>query len=125
MKLAVRMFSKLFLVAIAAFFINAQVVSAQIKTKQKKSNVPSQEQVQKKVTNIGKSLDLSETKTKDLSVIYTNYYDKLREKKQAGCDPQEMKTLRKDFNKQVKTLLSPEEFEKLKSLNPSKSKKQM
>ena len=47
----------------------------------------------------------------------------IRTAKLAGeVSPEKMKASRKDFNKKVKSLLSPEEFEKYKTLNSQKSK---
>lgn len=125
MKFAFEKVSRLLLVVVAALLMNAQFVSAQEKA-HKKGGVPSQEQVSKKVAKISEGLALNESKTKDLSAIFTNYYDGLRADKLAGkVSPENMKASKQDFNKKVKSLLSPEEFEKYKTLNSPKGKAPM
>ncbi|MBU1095357.1 MAG: hypothetical protein CVV23_11210 [Ignavibacteriae bacterium HGW-Ignavibacteriae-2] len=94
------------------FFISGNILAQQKPERNGPPKPPSTSEVNKMVDELSTNLSLSETQKKEISTLYTSHYNNIRESfdNQAGkTSPQEMQQKRKDFEEQIKSLLSDEQ----------------
>lgn len=94
------------------FFISGNILAQQKPERNGAPKPPSTSEVNKMVDELSTNLSLSETQKKEVSELYTAHYNSIRESfdnKAGKGSPEEMQQKRKDFEEQVKSLLSAEQ----------------
>lgn len=85
---------------------------------QDRQQVPVEERVKKTIERIKPELTLTEQQEKDITPVYTDYYNAMAKLREAGTrpSPEDRKKLTDERDEKLKKVLSEEQMKKLKDL---------
>lgn len=104
--------SKIILAAILAVSSFTTVMA------QDRQQVPVEERVKKTIERIKPELTLTEQQEKDITPVYTDYYNAMTKLREAGTrpSPEDRKKLTDERDEKLKKVLSEDQMKKLKEL---------
>ena len=91
-----------------------QPVSTQRPNRQRQAPTP-----ETIVNRMNKQLSLTEEQQKELLKLYENHFKEMKEKKEK-TSREERQTMREDFQKKIKAVLTEEQVKKMEELNQKK-----
>ncbi|BAX81586.1 hypothetical protein [Labilibaculum antarcticum] len=115
--------SILMIVAITA--ISGNLLQAQPGGQQGPPPIPNTTQIKKMVSELSKTLDLTDEKSEQLSDLYTAHFKEISAKvKNSKPSKNEMDAFESKFEKEVKAILSPEQQEQFEAFLKENKPKQ-
>ena len=101
--------SAILLMAAVTLF-SSNLVHAQTGGQQGPRPIPNSSQITKMVKELTSTLDLNADQSKEISDLYIAHFEEVKEKFESGKPPRnEMESLRKEFENEVKSLLTEEQ----------------